>query len=974
MRNLPDLGLDTALLARSLAGIASAFRTKKDRVVLVESAKILEDLCTQQLVTKKYESIYLAMAGMSFDIAGEGPRSRKAYTMMQRTVLPMESIFNNSEYLARTYTKIISDFGLRDLSSLQHETSDFFRVLQRLQSVDQFGLSSDSEDNRIVLLGIVDLLLRYGKAVTGKDSSKFGELAQTIEDLQQIAKESNADPWISMLARLSCMVIGSAMNRSILRLPLSNKVVERLVELKRIELWPTQLEVINGGLLDGKKLLICTNTATGKTFLSSLVASTASRERKVAYVGPTRSLVEEVGDKMKDLLSKTGKTVAVSTREHPESDAILNDADIVVATYEKFGSIVKKNLIDSAAIGSLIVDEVHKMSEDERGIPLEFILTRFKELNGKSPQIVALSGMVNNSDVVGFSDWLGAKYVKKNWRPVDLEETIYCNGVLWKKNGVKTPTHMISAPGNDQMKRIVITARLVQEEMMKDGQCLIISLSRTKVESIAQEICDILRSSETFLPDIGEIRRKDETLRKKLIDEIANTEPELPLYARNLVELVKFGVAYHHAGLPLRYRNVIENGVRNKSIRALVATTTLEAGVNLPVSMVIFPFPQERRGMFKGRLPVASYRNLAGRAGRPDFDSKGTSVLIALTTDEAKQLSSFYFESGEEELKSAMTKFVKSVPQTRYAVQSEILGLLDMTDRSKSDIIEYMKKLWFWKSAEDEYKQKLSERLSWEIMKLHKFDFLDEKGGKLSLKPTGRLATQSMLYPFSIKNLVDNCKKIIDGNFQDDQFDILVLSLAGIPKEMRTYYEIMKDVKILKDAGIVKQTIKQDSSIMEKYDDTELAANFATVLWYWINSYETEKIIELTGLSKTDAAFIEESLREDAYWVLSTVALISENIVRTKASQRKRIRELAKFCKLGCSDPTTVGLMEMGLPHMGRNTAIKLGKFLKTKRKTLSELQKAELEILFPNNITSTDLLYNEIRELLKTSQNSLKR
>ncbi|NWG36686.1 DEAD/DEAH box helicase [Nitrososphaera sp.] len=935
---------------------------------MIESAKTLEDLCNRQLISKKYESVYLAITGLAFDAAGEAPRSRKAYTSLLATNLPIEKAFSNSEYIAKSYTNAISYFGLRDLANIEEAANDVFRALERLQSRNKLGFSLDyptQEDDRVILLGMLDLILKYKEVIVRKDRGRLSELASVIVDLQNVARDSDSASWLSMVVRLCCMAMNSAINRSILHLPLPESALERLIDLKRIELWTPQMEVVNKGFLEGQKMVVCTNTATGKTFLSSLLASKATRESKVAYLGPTRSLVEEVAAKMQDLLLKSGKTVAISTREHPETDENLNDAEVIVATYEKFSSITRRNLLSEDKIGSLVVDEVHKMSEEERGIPLEFILTQFKNLNGKGPQIVALSGMVNDTDVKDFSEWLEANYVKSSWRPVDLDEMIYCNGRLNRKDGSAYLMPVISVPGNDHVKRVTIAARLIQEEIIKDGQCMVVSLSRSKVEEVAQELCDILRSSEHFLPDIRNVRMKDTSLREDLISHILDIEPEMPLYARNLIELIQFGVAYHHAGLPLKYRSIIEKGVKSKAIRALVATTTLEAGVNLPVSMVIFPFPQERRGRFRGKLPVSSYRNLAGRAGRPDFDSKGKSILVALTEEEAAELRKVYFESDEERLVSAMTKFVRSVPQTRYAVQAEILGILDRDEKSEADLIDQMKKLWFWRSADEEYKEKLPKRLSWEIKKLRMFDFLEDRSGKLTLKPTGRLVTQSMLYPFSIKNLIDNCKKIIQGRFSGEKFDLLVLALVGVPKEMRAYDEIMSAVKVNPNAEMVKQIVKQDQSLMEQYDDTKLAAHFATVLWYWINAYDTERIIELTGLRKTDAAFIEESLREDAYWIISAMSAISDGIVHMTNSQRKRIKDLAKFCKLGCSDPVTVGLMESGLPHMGRSTAIKLSRFMKTSKKTLVQIRREDIEALFPDNMTCAHVLYDEIRSLL---------
>ena len=97
---------------------------------------------------------------------------------------------------------------------------------------------------------------------------------------------------------------------------------------------------------------------------------------------------------------------------------------------------------------------------------------------------------------------------------------------------------------------------------------------------------------------------------------------ELPEYMK-IIKLLQKGIAFHHAGMPQVFREMIERQIDKKYIYLLCATETFAVGLNMPTRSVIFPslnkFDGER---FRLLLPH-EYAQQSGRAGRRGIDCIG---------------------------------------------------------------------------------------------------------------------------------------------------------------------------------------------------------------------------------------------------------------------------------------------------------------------------------------------------------------
>ena len=90
-----------------------------------------------------------------------------------------------------------------------------------------------------------------------------------------------------------------------------------------------------------------------------------------------------------------------------------------------------------------------------------------------------------------------------------------------------------------------------------------------------------------------------------------------------------YPASHHHAGLGLVQRRKTESDFRSGSLVCLVATPTLEMGLNLPCRTVVIADNTRWNGETFEPLPIWNYLQRAGRAGRPGQKGAGKAILLA---------------------------------------------------------------------------------------------------------------------------------------------------------------------------------------------------------------------------------------------------------------------------------------------------------------------------------------------------------
>ncbi len=423
-------------------------------------------------------------------------------------------------------------------------------------------------------------------------------------------------------------------------LQLDSQVIELLEAEGLDQLYPPQEDAIRAGVLDGKNLVLASPTASGKTLVAEMciLKHVLEKHGKAIYLAPLRALASE---KFKEFQrystikkpSGDHLRVGISTGDYDSSDPWLGRYDIIISTNEKADSLLRHRAPWMNELSLVVADEVHLLTEHERGPTLEVVLTRLSEIN-PNIQFLALSATVRNAEEVG--TWLRAGSVTTEWRPVPLREGIYHDGQLQFNDG---SSRTISSGTKTPVLDIAL------DVLSGGGQALIFTETRRSAVEMGRKAAIAVKPRLSKPED-----RALNTIAERILSAGEKTR-----LSEALASQVASGAGFHHAGLTGPHRGIVETGFREGRIKVLAATPTLAAGVNLPARTVIIS-SYERFEAGHGRYPISvlEYKQFCGRAGRPKYDKYGESVLIARNQDEADWLMENYVIAQPEKLWSKL--------------------------------------------------------------------------------------------------------------------------------------------------------------------------------------------------------------------------------------------------------------------------------------------------------------------------------
>ena len=400
---------------------------------------------------------------------------------------------------------------------------------------------------------------------------------------------------------------------------------ELLEYLKIKELYPPQKEAIKF-VERGDSVLMSVPTAAGKTLVAyAALIRAVKAKKKGIYLVPLRALAWEKVNELKDICKNIldGAKIGVSVGDYDKARG-LSKYDIIVSTSERADSLIRHNPSWLSEVECLVSDEIHLLNDSGRGPTLEVTLSKFREIN-PNIQIIGLSATVSNSKEI--ADWLDATLVESDFRPVPLKKGISLDGTVEWEDGEK------KYMGLDGVEGIAIDNL--------PEQCLVFVGTRRSAEAQAKKLSRMVG---------GKLNSEQRKELEKFANQIQRNADEITSVDSNLSKLITNGVAYHHAGLTNRQRLIIETAFKERALKALCATPTLAAGVNLPARRVIIRDLSRWDSSFQSNqpLPVLEVHQMLGRAGRPGFDVDGQGILIAKKRDQIDSFTERYFK-GETE-------------------------------------------------------------------------------------------------------------------------------------------------------------------------------------------------------------------------------------------------------------------------------------------------------------------------------------
>lgn len=329
-----------------------------------------------------------------------------------------------------------------------------------------------------------------------------------------------------------------------------------------------------------------------------------------------------------------------------------------------------------------------------------------------------------------------------------------------------------------------------------------------------------------------------------------------------------FRVMHHHAGLNRVQRQKVEQQFRSGELEVLVATATLEMGINLPARRVILYDLQRFDGNRFTPLPANNLWQRAGRAGRPGLDDKGEVVLLAAQWESNLQP---YTEGRFEPIQSQLNNPVALAEQILVEVATGLSQTQTQLEANLSlSLAAFQKRLPSLRQAVDE-------------MVEAGMLYQETTSPRLRSTPLGWIAVRHMLSPKAVSHLQEGVGSMLEPTLFD--FLLLVVSNPDVEPVLPVDFE---DLSMLAEY-LRTQTSRYMSGEIGNtlgISGKRLLSTFlmACVLREWTQRGELEQASNLFGIYSFELErLLESSLRILAALIDWLGGFEEQNDLREKA-------------------------------------------------------------------------------------------
>ncbi|KAK6516462.1 Sec63 [Arthrobotrys conoides] len=398
----------------------------------------------------------------------------------------------------------------------------------------------------------------------------------------------------------------------------------------------TQSKCFDAVFNSNTNIVLSSPTGSGKTVVMELAICRLMETFepgtfKIIYQAPTKALCAERKRDWEKKFTPLGlKCTELTGDTHFNQLAEVKNGDLIVTTPEKWDSVTRRWSDHKKLLGLvrlfLQIDEVHILKED-RGATLEVVVSRMKTI-GSRVRFVALSATVPNSRDI--ATWLGKDCDNPNipsheerlgeeFRPVKLEKVVY--GYQANSNDFVFDKFL------DQKLYDVIQKHSQRKPVMVFCATRNICVSTAKI--LAEKWSNTGGRERPWPAPLTNFSLRD----------------------RDLQLTGKSGVAFHHAGLEVTDRSLIEKLFLEGHLSVICCTSTLAVGVNLPTHLVVIKNTVNWQGCQMREYLDLEVMQMVGRAGRPQFDTTGVAVIM---TRKDKKDRYERMISGTEKLESCL--------------------------------------------------------------------------------------------------------------------------------------------------------------------------------------------------------------------------------------------------------------------------------------------------------------------------------